>query len=281
MKKLFFLTCFLILTIITLTTSAYSAVIFSVRLGYLTRLNTTEENFQSIIESANKANDWSIFAPHHEKFGVKFYDSLQIMQMALNANEIDEMVLPEMTGSYLIKANPDYSVCCASRAQKPMSLAFGFRKDLISQALARKFNTAIKAMEEDFTLANLQGEYINSTGEYRPVKLPKFPGKETIRVAVTGDMPPIDFIAEDGEPAGFNTALLAEISKRLEINIELISINSGSRTAALTSGRADVVFWYETSKTFDYNADAPDGILLSEPYYSWNTFLHINLNNLR
>ena len=277
MKKFSLIIIFLLI----LAVSANSAVIISVRLGYLTKLNTTEENFKSIIESSNNTNDWSIFKPHHEIFGVKFYDSLQIMQMALNANEIDEMALPEMTAIYLTNINPDYVICCASRSHNPMSLAFGFRKDILSQALAKNFNNAIKSMEDDFTLATLQGEYINSSAEYKPVKIPKFPGKETIKIAVTGDMPPIDYIAPDGEPAGFNTALLAEIAKRLEINIEILQINSGSRTAALISGRADVIFWYETSKNFAYNADAPEDIILSEPYYNWNTFLHVNLKHSR
>lgn len=276
MKKIF-----LAIILLIIAFSAESAVIFSVRLGYLARLNTTEEDFKSIIESANSANDWSIFNPNHEMFGVKFYDSLSSMQMALSANEIDEMVLPEMTASYLVNVNPDYKVCCASRSHNPMSLAFGFKRDILSQRMANKFNQAIKSMEEDLTLANLLSQYIIAAEDYKPVKLPIFPNAEKIRVAVTGDLPPIDYIGPDGEPAGFNTALLAEIAQRLKINIEILQVNAGSRTAALISGRADVAFWYETAKDFTYNADAPGGIILSEPYYNWNTFLHVNLKHSR
>ncbi|MBQ7267295.1 MAG: hypothetical protein IJR11_02890, partial [Synergistaceae bacterium] len=94
----------------------------------------------------------------------------------------------------------------------------------------------------------------------------------------TGDMPPIDMFAGDGKPAGYNTAILAEIGKRLKKNIRLLSIEAAARNSALISGRADVVFWYRTVKIEIGDAeidnsvfiDAPDEIILSEPYYSWN-----------
>ena len=71
--------------------------------------------------------------------------------------------------------------------------------------------------------------------------------------------PPIDYIDADGAPAGFNTAVLAEIGRRLGVNIELISAQTGSRTMALTSGTADAVFWYmETPGMPD---DMPEGLL--------------------
>ena len=59
------------------------------------------------------------------------------------------------------------------------------------------------------------------------------------------------------------------------VNIELVNVEASTRTAALTSGRVDVVFWYETVKGVTWNYDASDEVLLSEPYFSWNKFLHI------
>ena len=73
--------------------------------------------------------------------------------------------------------------------------------------------------------------------------MPLIEGAETIKVAITGLMPPIDYIAPDGTPAGFNTAVLAEISKRIGKNIELVQVNSLGRATALASGTVDVVFW--------------------------------------
>ena len=105
----------------------------------------------------------------------------------------------------------------------------------------------------------------------KPVEFAKFDGAETITVAVTGDMPPIDYIAADGTPAGYNTALLAEIGKRLQVNISLVDIDTAARAAALKSKRVDVVFWFQSNVNPSMpNLDVPEGVILSDPYYTWN-----------
>lgn len=65
----------------------------------------------------------------------------------------------------------------------------------------------------------------------------------TVKVAITGSHPPMDYVAADGTPAGFNTAILSEIGKRIGKNIELVQVDSVGRAAALASGTVDVVFW--------------------------------------
>ncbi|MBQ4401303.1 MAG: hypothetical protein II832_03970, partial [Synergistaceae bacterium] len=75
--------------------------------------------------------------------------------------------------------------------------------------------------------------------------------------------------------AGFSTAVLAEIGKRLGLNIELMNVESGARSAALASGRADVVFWYEVDKGAKNQPDIPEGVIVSETYYDWEKFIHL------
>ena len=253
--------------------AAFGAAISTTSVGFLTRLNTSETEFARIIQNADSTTGWHLLSNRHELYGVKFFDSLMTMQMALGRDEVDEIALPEVVAEYLMKANPDFEACCAVRTRNPMALAFGFRKD--NAVLASKFNRALRKMDEDFSLAELQGVYIFNDGIARPVKFDHFDGADTVKVAVTGDMPPIDYVDEAGNPAGFNTALLAELGRRMQVNIELIDIEAGARTAALVSGRADVVFWFETAQGIIWNYDASDGVLLSDPYFTWNKFLHI------
>ena len=59
----------------------------------------------------------------------------------------------------------------------------------------------------------------------------------------TGALLPMDYVAADGTPAGFNTAILAELGKRLNVNIELVQVDSLGRASALVSGQVDLVFW--------------------------------------
>ncbi len=128
-----------------------------------------------------------------------------------------------------------------------------------------------------WTLSAIEGMYLASPGKTspQPVKFAKFDGAVTIRAAVTGDLPPVDFMADDGTAAGFSTAVLAEIGRRLGVNIELMSIESAARSSALASGRADVVFWYEVVKGADKQPDIPEGVIVSEPYYEWEKFIHL------
>ena len=45
--------------------------------------------------------------------------------------------------------------------------------------------------------------------------------------------------------------------------------------ASLISGRSDVVFWYQVTEGASVQYDVPTGVILSEPYYDWDTFVHI------
>ena len=264
MKKIL---CFVLL-ICLMSSSAYALEKRLIKLGLLSKLNSSEEEF---LETWKKN-----FAPKNENLEIitKFYDTLPAMQMALNAGEIHEMILPDVVAEYIMNVNKDYVSRLVLRS-KGMGLAFGFRED--SKELQNSFNTALLALRDDWTLSSLEGVYIasHSNEEPEPVEFVKFDGADIIKVAVTGDLPPIDFITADGRPAGFNTAVLAEIGAYLKKNIELVNIDSGARSAALASGRADVVFWYEVDMSSDTQSDVPDGIILSTPYFEWNRFIHL------
>lgn len=239
-----------------------------IRLGLLSKLNTTESEFSAAWKKR--------FSPPNGELEVivKFYDSLTAMQMALNAGEIHQIVLPEIAADYILNINKQLEAALVLQSDR-MGLAFGFRED--SSSLRERFNEALDSMREDWTLPAIEGVYAATPGISEPeaVKFNKFPGANTIRAAVTGDLPPIDFIAADGTPAGFNTAVLAEIGRRLHVNIELTEIDAGARTAALASGRVDVVFWYEVDMNSQNQNDIPEGVIVSKPYYEWHKFIHV------
>ena len=121
-------------------------------------------------------------------------------------------------------------------------------------------------------LDKLVNDYITKVdkGKTPPaVEIPKFDGVETIKVGVTGDLPPLDLILPDNSPAGFNTAMLAEISKRIGKNIELVQIETGARATALSSKFIDVVFWVivPVGQEVPIDIDKPEGLDLSKPYF--------------
>jgi len=287
MKK--FLCLILALYLSFSCTSAFAADDY---VGFLTRLKTTPEEFFMLMKTTWATKGWVIEGNDHSTSKAKFYDSLMLMQMALNAGEIDEMILPDFVAEYLLKIDKRYAPSCISNSG-PMNLCFGFMKE--NRTLANKWNTALISMRNDYTLAGLEQKYIknfpedtsydyiygikrNKNKNPNAVKFTRFDDAPVICVAVTGDLPPVDFVAEDGTAAGYSTAVLAEIGKRLKLNIKLVQINAGARTAALASGRVDVVFWYEVHKNLDFQPDVNENIILSEPYLSWNKFIHLQFS---
>jgi len=267
-------------------------------IGYL---GATENEFQNAVDELNEIlqvfSSMPYASPEHLEFlkileafhnnrhVIHFYYNLASMLMALNAGHVREISLPESTAKYILKNNPEYLKLFS--IIMPSSLSFGFRGE--NSELCGEFNKAIASMKEDGTLKALEEKYINAENISDAASFEKFDGAGKITVAVTGDMPPIDFIAADGTPAGYNTAVLSEIGRRLKKNIDIISIEAGARSAALSSMRADVIFWYRSTKgmTFpkeiEFNGenpvnavmnDATEGVILSEPYYEWkNTFI--------
>ena len=253
--------------------------------GFLTRLKTTESEFYNIVKNSWATKGWAILGGDHTIDAAKFYDSLMLMQMAMNRRDIEEMVLPDFVAEYLLRVTEGYEVCCVSRSGA-MSLCFGFMKD--KGELLQRWNAALTSMRNDLTLQQLEQKYIkpynpydyvygntNAKDKNEMIIFEKFRGAPTIRVAVTGDLPPVDFVGIDGLPSGYNTAVLAEIGRRLKVNIDTVNVNAGARTSALVSGRVDVVFWYEVDHSLQAQLDAPEGVVLSVPYFSWNTFLHV------
>lgn len=266
--------------------------------GILTYLGTTEAEFQEGLDDLRKAV--APLFPSDESDGanedmlgsffldlvktrrvVHFYDSLLSMQMALRSGKIDEIVLPEPVGMYLISNNSNYDISF-SMNMMPSTISFGFKQG--NTKLQKEFDTAISAMRKDGTLAKLGRKFITElNGEPEAAKFSDFKGAETIKVAVTGDLPPIDYVAADGKPTGYNTAIISEIGRRLKKNIRLISVDAGGRSAALASGRADVVFWYRNTETSKIKSsklknavrDTTAGVILSVPYYEWDTDLVI------
>ncbi len=260
--------------------------------GLLTRLRTTPDEFLTLMRNTWATKGWAILGDDHTKSKARFYDSLSQMQMALSRGDIDEMILPDFVAEYLIKTNPNYVPCCISNSGQ-MTLCFGFMKN--RQHLLARWNSAIISMRNDFTLSGLFQKYVKNfppdetydaiyginkrqrEKSYR-IKFDVFPNAPTVKVAVTGDLPPVDFVDEAGYAAGYSTAVLAEIGRRLKLNIEIIQVNTASRTAAIVSGKADVVFWYEISKMTDKYLDVPEEVLISEPYLEWNTFMHLRFD---
>ena len=139
--------------------------------------------------------------------------------MGLDRGEVDVITLPLCVGEYMLNTNSDYVLKGLDWwfILSANSLNFAFLEG--NTALQNRFNEALKEMKRGGALGLLEHNYINNhePSSLRPAEFSNFDGAETITVAVTGDMPPIDYVAPDGTPAGYNTAILSEIGRRLKL----------------------------------------------------------------
>jgi ABC-type amino acid transport substrate-binding protein len=178
---------------------------------------------------------------------VVYVDSLTDGLLMLRSHKADFMSLMSYTADYLARRNPDLQVYTGPVWQAGTQLAFAKAK--ITQF--EQVNDALKAMLKDGKMDDLVVRWITNLpegAEPSAEPMPVISGAGSIRVGISGDAPPLDYIAPDGKPSGFNVALLAELSRRARLNIELVTVNAGARFTALQSGRIDAFLW-ETNET--------------------------------
>jgi len=340
MKKLVSLTLALLIALLALL-PAVAEEIPTIRCGVLSMLNVSED------EMLRYRNARSLLGRQLEKEGlvthafrqkmseagvdesqmdvnieIVYFDTLDAALMALNAGDVDEISIYETVAQYLVHSDPNL-VQAVTFNEDADENAFGHiaRRGLLANNFAFMFMEENAALRDEFDAAlasitdeemeKLVQEHIAAAingDEISPIQMPVIDGAETIKVAVTGALPPMDYVAADGSPAGFNTALLAEISSRMGKNIELVVVDSVGRAAALASGIVDAVFWARTNilsnrfaadseedlakkqETFkelseeeletlkevdeliDFNdfgrADMPEGTIITAPYFS-------------
>lgn len=236
------------------------------KVGMLGRANMDESQFDEYTKNFN-AEKGINSAPQE----TTYYNNFNSMQMGLTAGNIDTIRTYGSVANYMLSQNSKLKIKDSQAIQLVDTFSCALRED--DTALRNDFNAAIDSMKNDGTLDELVKKYIKlvvNDDTPSAVAMPHFDGAEIVKVGVTGDLPPMDLILADGTPAGFNTAVLAEISKRIEKNIELVVIESDARAAALVSGRVDVIFWVimpEGESPYPTNSDTPAGVALTQAYY--------------
>ncbi len=242
------------------------------KVGTIKYLNITETE----VDNASPRNTAA-----HSNHKHVFFDNMNSMVAALQAGQIHEMSVYETVGNYLSSMNPNMKF----EFSEPVATD-NFSLALLeeNQELKKEFNDAILKLTADGTLSKLVKTYISESNTVKTpeaVELPTFYGEPTIKIGVTGDLPLMDYIREDGLPAGFNTAVLAELSRRMEKNFVLVQIESGARAAALTSKLVDAVFWAVSPKlngVLPTDFDTPEGVVLTKPYFS-DEIVHVYLKD--
>ena len=196
------------------------------------------------------------------------YDNLSTALMDLESGKIKGIGIEKSTAEYIAAHNDKVIVDVYNQTTNFSMMTMENNKEVFDI-----LDNAIKEIKADGTLDALVENELKAYIESDPVAkdLPTFEGAKTIKIGVTGDLPPMDYVASNGKAAGFNIALLTEIANRAQVNIELVQIESGARPMALSSDKVDAVFWTKSvtcAECGETLGEAIEGTLVTESYFS-------------
>ena len=209
---------------------------------------------------------------------ITYYNSLNEMQLALKSGDITEIMVPECVADYMVSVNDELAINDLEAAgdseevpdaaeAKPLTNTFSLLLMKDNKDLRDELDDALLSLYEDGTIEQLKSDYIdNVSASPEAVEPEKTDYDRVLTVAVTGNLSPMDYINDAGEPAGFNTAIIAKLSDEMGVGFEFITIDSGARATALKSGKADIVFYASSLniKGYDPFTDGVDAEKLSE-----------------
>ena len=264
MKKFVTLTLALMLALTAFSLSTIAEVKKYGNIGRLSKLNITEDELNNALEDIMVDEVYNRFV---------FYDTMTDMLMALNRGDIVIFETDQNTVRYIASRNE--GIVGRPPLLVPNNLMFSMLLRGEDVELRDQISACIAEMKEDGTIKEMNQRYIEDVieGDDPDAVVPDvFSDAKTIKVAVTGDRPPMDFVSAGGEPLGYNTALIAEIAKRLGINIEYVTVDCGARSIALETGVCDIVFWMEIGDFENWEGadfeDQPENTIVTEPYMS-------------
>lgn len=163
--------------------------------------------------------------------GYKYFDTFNNMITALATGAIEAIETDEYVAGYLFSRMEGFTrYICDELPVYKASFSMLLRGE--DTELRDRISQVLLDMREDGTLDALKTQYIDDViagNEPEAVTPEHFQDADTIVVAVTGDRPPMDYFSTAGESIGFNTALVAEVAKRMGVNVELFSVDAGAR----------------------------------------------------
>ena len=137
------------------------------------------------------------------------------------------------------------------------------------RAVHQLLQDGIQTLQEDGTLDDLIDTYITNVSTSGAAGGSQADNEKTYVVGVTGDLPPLDYVAADGVPAGFNVALMNAISDKMDAVFTFVQVEADARLSALSSGKIDVIFWYGNVQGYTSERDE---LLITDEYYEDNVY---------
>ena len=177
------------------------------------------------------------------KYEVITFPTMSEVMAALRSGRVTVAQCTEDYARFMMKL--DNSLAFTRSITQEVTLSMLARES--DAELLAALNVAIETLSENGTLDALYEQYVTNASldnvpDAPPVEV--IDGAKTIVVGVSGDMPPHDYVTVDGNPAGYNVALMGEVAKLAGFNVKFMPVVLGTKFAALQSERIDLFFMH-------------------------------------
>ena len=196
----------------------------------------------------------------------KQYNSLTTMVLDLGAGNVEYLLVPSSVANYL-KAQDSSLTIAPGGAGVPTEIRMAVRSE--DTDLYQILQEGIQTLRENGSLDALIDTYITNISVSGSAEDAQTEGETSYVVGVTGDLPPLDYVAADGTPAGFNVALMNAIAEELNVSFTFVQVDADARLSALSSERIDVIFWYGNVQGYESEREE---LLITDDYYTDNVF---------
>jgi ABC-type amino acid transport substrate-binding protein len=208
----------------------------------------------------------------NEMMGTNFesvvtYPTYNEALMALKSGRVDAVNVVKPQAEYTVKTDKAYKYIAGS-GENPVQVTMLTKAE--DTELIGKINDAIKALTDSGELNALNETYIINVSTEEIALPAAMEGADTIKVGVSGDMPPFDYLTADGNPSGYNVALMGAIAEHAGFNIEFVTVPFSTKFSALLSDRIDVFFFHggvitheSIASTDVYYANLTGGLLVN------------------
>ena len=216
----------------------------------------------------------------------KAYKNMDALLFALKSGEVDAIWACDVTADFLLTKDTGLkklNISGMSDIQKTKDARFEFGMALKdtegSKKLRDDIDTVLSAMKSDGSLNEIIQKYIYSAWDFETDEgkekrlyasdMRSVSGKNTIYVGITGAVPPLNMLDEDGKPYGFCVALMDEIGMRLGRGIEFVILDNETAFTSLMKGKVDLIFSYGTGMITTENKK---NYIMTDGYYPMSRY---------
>lgn len=211
--------------------------------------------------------------------GYREAESMAELLYELRSGRADVICCPDVTAEYLLRTEEGLKRLTAPEDMSNgvegggrLSFAMALRKE--DASLCEELDAVIGELEADGTLKGLQVAYVDADMSQDLYGKKVFSGKKTLYVGVTGTVPPIDRVDEEGVPCGFSVAFLEELGRRTGYRFETVVIEPKDSFTVLKSGKVDLLFAYGTSRN---TTPGEKDYLVTKGYYTMREYAYLTL----